>query len=42
MSPIGRTGGPEEIAAVAAFLASDAAGYTNGVELFANGGASQA
>ncbi|SDB74527.1 SDR family NAD(P)-dependent oxidoreductase [Belnapia rosea] len=41
-SPIGRIGEPEEIAAVAAFLASDAASYVNGVELFADGGASQA
>jgi NAD(P)-dependent dehydrogenase (short-subunit alcohol dehydrogenase family) len=40
-SPIGRIGEPEEIAAVAAFLASDAASYVNGVELFADGGASQ-
>jgi NAD(P)-dependent dehydrogenase (short-subunit alcohol dehydrogenase family) len=41
-SPIGRIGEPEEIATVAAFLASDAASYVNGVELFADGGASQA
>jgi NAD(P)-dependent dehydrogenase (short-subunit alcohol dehydrogenase family) len=41
-SPIGRIGEPEEIAAVAAFLISDAASYVNGVELFADGGASQA
>jgi NAD(P)-dependent dehydrogenase (short-subunit alcohol dehydrogenase family) len=41
-SPIGRIGEPEEIAAVAAFLASEAASYVNGVELFADGGASQA
>jgi NAD(P)-dependent dehydrogenase (short-subunit alcohol dehydrogenase family) len=40
-SPIGRIGEPEEIAAVAAFLASNAASYVNGVELFADGGASQ-
>lgn len=40
-SPIGRIGEPEEIAAVAAFLASGAASYVNGVELFADGGASQ-
>jgi NAD(P)-dependent dehydrogenase (short-subunit alcohol dehydrogenase family) len=40
-SPIGRIGEPEEIAQVAAFLASDAASYVNGVELFADGGASQ-
>jgi NAD(P)-dependent dehydrogenase (short-subunit alcohol dehydrogenase family) len=41
-SPLGRIGEPEEIAAVATFLASDAASYVNGVELFADGGASQA
>lgn len=41
-SPIGRIGEPEEIAEVAAFLASNAASYVNGVELFADGGASQA
>lgn len=40
-SPIGRIGEPEEIAAVAAFLASDDASYVNGIELFADGGASQ-
>ncbi|MBZ9649785.1 SDR family oxidoreductase [Sphingobium sp. 3R8] len=40
-SPIGRIGEPEEIAEVAAFLASDAASYVNGIELFADGGASQ-
>lgn len=41
-SPIGRIGEPDEIAEVAAFLASEAASYVNGVELFADGGASQA
>ncbi|PNU05708.1 oxidoreductase [Novosphingobium guangzhouense] len=41
-SPIGRIGEPDEIAEVAAFLASESASYVNGVELFADGGASQA
>jgi NAD(P)-dependent dehydrogenase (short-subunit alcohol dehydrogenase family) len=40
-SPLGRIGEPEEIAAVTVFLASDASGYVNGIELFADGGASQ-
>ncbi len=40
-SPLGRIGEPGEIASAVAFLASDAASYINGVELFADGGASQ-
>ncbi len=38
--PRGKMGRPEEIAAVALFLASDDSSYVNGVELFADGGAS--
>ncbi len=41
-SPLGRIGEPEEIASAAVFLASDASSYIHGVELFADGGASQA
>ena len=40
-STIGRIGEAEEIGRAVAFLASDAASYINGVELFADGGASQ-
>jgi NAD(P)-dependent dehydrogenase (short-subunit alcohol dehydrogenase family) len=37
-SPSGRIGKASEIAKVAAFLASDASSYVNGVELFVDGG----
>jgi len=40
-STIGRIGHVHEIGKSVAFLASDAASYINGVELFADGGASQ-
>ncbi|PWC18819.1 hypothetical protein DDT56_02345 [Brenneria corticis] len=40
-STVGRIGVPEDIARTVAFIASDAAGYINGVELFVDGGASQ-
>jgi 3-oxoacyl-[acyl-carrier protein] reductase len=36
--PLGRIGRPEEIAAVVAFLCSEAAGYVNGVVLAVDGG----
>ena len=36
--PLGRVGRPEEIAAVAAFLASEESSFVNGAELFADGG----
>lgn len=39
--PLGRLAEPREIGKVAAFLASDAASYVNGVELFVDGGFAQ-
>ena len=39
--PRGELGRPEEIAAVALFLASDDAAFVNGVELFVDGGMAQ-
>jgi NAD(P)-dependent dehydrogenase (short-subunit alcohol dehydrogenase family) len=39
--PLGRIGHPDEIAAAATFLASDAAGYVNGAEWFIDGGYAQ-
>ena len=39
--PLGRLAEPEEIAAVALFLASDAASFITGAELFADGGHAQ-
>jgi NAD(P)-dependent dehydrogenase (short-subunit alcohol dehydrogenase family) len=38
-STVGRIGFPHDVAAAVAFLASDEAGYINGVELFVDGGA---
>lgn len=40
-SPIGRLGEADEIGRAVAFLASDAASYVNGTELFADGGLAQ-
>lgn len=39
--PLGRVATPDEIAAVALFLASDESSFVNGAELFADGGAAQ-
>jgi 3-oxoacyl-[acyl-carrier protein] reductase len=38
MVPAGRAGTPEEVAALVAFLCSDAAGYVNGQVIGINGG----
>ncbi len=37
-TPLGRIGAPEEIAGIAAFLASDAASYVTGQCIYADGG----
>jgi len=41
ITPLGRLGRPDEIAAAAVFLASDEASYVAGAELFADGGFAQ-
>jgi NAD(P)-dependent dehydrogenase (short-subunit alcohol dehydrogenase family) len=38
MHPIGRIGNPEEVAEAAVYLASDAAGFTTGIDLRVDGG----
>lgn len=38
MIPLGRVGEPKEIAATAAWLASDESSYVTGITLFADGG----
>ncbi len=40
--PVGRLGKPEEIAAIVAFLASDAAAFMTGSTISANGGQNMA
>ncbi|GDY32372.1 SDR family oxidoreductase [Gandjariella thermophila] len=39
--PLARTGDPDEVAAAAVFLATDASGFTTGAELFVDGGFAQ-
>lgn len=41
VTPLGRTGTPDEIAKAVSFLASDDASYVQGVELFVDGGQAQ-
>ncbi len=40
LAPSRRTGEPEDVARVAAFLASDDAGYVNGANIVVDGGVS--
>ncbi|QWT21668.1 SDR family oxidoreductase [Bacillus sp. NP157] len=41
VTPLGRTGEPDEIAKAVSFLASDEASYITGIELFVDGGQAQ-
>jgi len=41
VTPLGRTGTPDEIAKAVVFLASDDSSFVNGIKLFVDGGAAQ-
>lgn len=41
ITPLGRTGTPDEVAKAVVFLASDDSSYVNGIELFVDGGSAQ-
>jgi NAD(P)-dependent dehydrogenase (short-subunit alcohol dehydrogenase family) len=41
VTPLARTGTPDEIAKAVVFLASDDSSFVNGIELFVDGGAAQ-
>jgi NAD(P)-dependent dehydrogenase (short-subunit alcohol dehydrogenase family) len=38
LTPLGRTGRSEEVAAVVAFMLSDEAGFLNGIDILVDGG----
>jgi NAD(P)-dependent dehydrogenase (short-subunit alcohol dehydrogenase family) len=41
VTPLDRTGTPDEVAKAVAFLASDDGSFVNGAKLFVDGGAAQ-